>query len=120
MSESHEQYLRRVMSGEERGIAAGALRVGLSLLEPFYSAGVTARNFLYDRGWLRAHRLQRPVISVGNLTTGGTGKTPLVRWLAEQLRARGMKPAILLRGYKSSSGLSDEQSMLDSQLNRDE
>lgn len=62
------------------------------------------RNRLYDRGWLPAHRLQLPVVSVGNLTVGGTGKTPMVVWLARALRERGFRPGVLSRGYRVTSG----------------
>jgi tetraacyldisaccharide 4'-kinase len=64
-------------------------------------AGV--RRSAFRAGWLRAERLAVPVIVVGNLTVGGTGKTPLVLWLAEKLRERGFSPGILSRGYRSSS-----------------
>ena len=58
-----------------------------------------AREKLYETGILPTARLAHPVISVGNLTLGGTGKTPLVIALAERLRAHGFKPVILSRGY---------------------
>jgi tetraacyldisaccharide 4'-kinase len=94
------------------------LRGALWAAEPFYTAAVTARNRFYDRGWLRTKRLPRPVISIGHLTTGGTGKTPMVRWLAEMFRNRGMNVAILSRGYKSTAGsLGDEWEMLRGHLN---
>ncbi len=60
---------------------------------------VGARNALYDRGSLRARRLQGPVISVGNLSAGGSGKTPFVMLLGELLKARGIKFDVLSRGY---------------------
>ncbi|MDH4193291.1 MAG: tetraacyldisaccharide 4'-kinase [Nitrospirota bacterium] len=53
----------------------------------------------YQRGWLPQHRLPKPVISVGNMTVGGTGKTPLVIWLASRLNEQGKQVAILSRGY---------------------
>ncbi len=53
----------------------------------------------YGRGWLKSRRLDRPVISIGNLSVGGTGKTPLVIRVAQILIARGLKPCILTRGY---------------------
>jgi tetraacyldisaccharide 4'-kinase len=65
-----------------------------------YKMGVALRRAAYRRGWLKTRRLNRPVVSVGNLTVGGTGKTPLVAYLADLLIKRGMKPAILTRGYK--------------------
>lgn len=58
----------------------------------------------YERGWLRQRRLARPVVSVGNLAAGGTGKTPLVRWLCERLQGSGFRPAILTRGYRRRRG----------------
>ena len=69
-----------------------------------YGMGAVARRAAYRRGWLRQQRLGRPVVSVGNLTAGGTGKTPLVRWLAERLERAGLRPAILTRGYRRGPG----------------
>lgn len=66
--------------------------------------GVALRGAAYRKGWLKTRRLKRPVVSVGNLTVGGTGKTPLVAYLAERLVARGWKPAILTRGYGRGRG----------------
>jgi tetraacyldisaccharide 4'-kinase len=73
-----------------------------------YSIGVQLRVWLYAHGWLKQRRLNAPVISVGNLTVGGTGKTPMVIWLAEQLLAEGKRVAILSRGYQGANGTSDE------------
>ena len=64
---------------------------------------VSLRVFLYQKGILRKHRLKHPVISVGNLTVGGTGKTPLVGFLAQILKKAGYQPVILSRGYKRSN-----------------
>jgi tetraacyldisaccharide 4'-kinase len=57
------------------------------------------RASAYDRGWIATERLALPTVSVGNLSVGGTGKTPLAAWIAERCVARGRKPGILLRGY---------------------
>lgn len=106
------------MSGSRRGAAASLLRAGLSVAEPFYTAGVSIRSRMYDLGISKTTRLDRPVIAVGNLTAGGTGKTPMVRWIAESLRNQGQHVAIIARGYKSKPGeLGDEQRMLDRLLN---
>lgn len=75
----------------------------LSLLASLYGAGVGARLALYRAGLLRVRRAARPVVSVGNVAAGGTGKTPFVRWLAGELIARGERPAILTRGYRRRS-----------------
>ena len=64
-----------------------------------YGAVVRLRRIGYQRGWLPQHRLPKPVISVGNLTVGGTGKTPFVIWLASRLHEEGKRVAILSRGY---------------------
>ncbi len=82
-----------------------------SLLRPLsvlYGAGVRLRVWLYAIGWLKQKRLNVPVISVGNLTVGGTGKTPMVIWLAEKFIADGKRVAILSRGYRGADGTSDE------------
>jgi len=68
-------------------------------LSAIYGAVVRARNALYDRGHLPARRLQGPVISVGNISAGGAGKTPFVMLLGELLKARGVKFDVLSRGY---------------------
>ena len=68
-------------------------------LSGIYGGVVGARNALYDRGWLRSRRLQGPVISVGNVSTGGSGKTPFVILLGELLKARGIRFDVLSRGY---------------------
>lgn len=103
------------MSGEARGVGPTSLRALLSVAEPAYATVMRARNALYQSGLKRSHKLAQPVISVGNLTAGGTGKTPVVRWLATQLAE--LKPAILMRGYRAEqTGVSDEAAMLQSQL----
>ncbi len=69
-------------------------------LSPAYRGAVAARRIAFSRGWLRRARLAVPVISVGNLTFGGTGKTPTVIALVRDLVRMGRRPAILTRGYK--------------------
>ena len=82
--------------------AAGAPQGGSMILEPFarlYGSLLEARAHLYATGRLPSRRLPHPTISVGNITFGGTGKTPFVEWLARRLRFEGRHPAILSRGY---------------------
>lgn len=77
-------------------------RGGLSLLEPLawaYGAAVRARRGAYRRGWLHVRDTAKPVVVVGNVTVGGTGKTPLAIWLAESLRERGLEAGFVTRGY---------------------
>jgi tetraacyldisaccharide 4'-kinase len=87
---------------------APLLRSFLWPLSLLYGAAVRARVWMYQKGWLKQRRLKAAVISVGNLTVGGTGKTPMVIWLAEKFLADGKRVAILSRGYRGSSGTSDE------------
>jgi tetraacyldisaccharide 4'-kinase len=68
-------------------------------LAALFRRGVRFRDIAYARGWLKTRRLDRPVVSVGNLSVGGTGKTPLVMLIAKLLSQRGWNPAILTRGY---------------------
>ena len=75
----------------------------MSLLSTLFATGVRARNALYDRGTLRARRLQGPTISVGNLSVGGAGKTPFVILLGQLLQARGIIFDVLSRGYGRAS-----------------
>lgn len=81
------------------GALGGAISTALVPAAIAYGAGVRVRNFLYDRGWRRVARVAVPVLSVGNLTVGGTGKTPVVVWLAEELERRGYSVGVLSRGY---------------------
>lgn len=70
----------------------------------FYTV-IQVRKYLYSTGWLKITRLSVPVIVVGNITVGGTGKTPVVIWLAEQLKLAGFTPGIISRGYGGTSKL---------------
>lgn len=81
-----------------------------------YGAVVRARVWMYQKGWLKQKRLKGTVISVGNLTVGGTGKTPMVIWLAEKFLAEGKRVAILSRGYRGSNGTSDEVELMKHRL----
>src|SRR5467141_3740104 len=92
------------------------LRILLWPLSQVYGIYVRCRYRLYAHGWLKPKRLNATVISVGNLTVGGTGKTPMVLWLAEKFLAEGKRVAILSRGYRGSGGTSDEIELLKHRL----
>ncbi len=92
-----EGPIRRWWHGEGKGgVILSPLAAPFSLL---FRLGVGVRNRLYDAGILSTEYAPVPVISVGNLSVGGTGKTPVSRWLLELLRARGRRPALVSRGY---------------------
>jgi tetraacyldisaccharide 4'-kinase len=104
---------RNIISGQDRRGTAGLLRLLLAGVSLPYGMAVRIRNGLYRCDILRTHQAAVPVISVGNITTGGTGKTPLVIWLCQYLCQKGLRCAILTRGYKTSAGeMSDEPALL--------
>jgi tetraacyldisaccharide 4'-kinase len=84
------------------------LRLLLWPASVIYGDFARLRARLYAQGTLKTKRLNTPVISIGNLTVGGTGKTPMVIWLAERFLAEGKRVGILTRGYKGAGGSSDE------------
>ena len=88
--------------------AARALRAALAPLGWAFGGVVKARAALYDSGALSAHRGPIPAIAVGNLSVGGTGKTPVAAWIAGEARRRGARPAIVLRGYGDDEPLVHE------------
>ena len=92
------------------------VRIMLWPLSLVYGGYVRLRAWLYAKGWLKQHRLRGQVISVGNLTVGGTGKTPMVLWLAQKFLAEGKRVAILSRGYRGSGGTSDEIELMKHRL----
>ncbi|MDG1400537.1 MAG: tetraacyldisaccharide 4'-kinase [Candidatus Binatia bacterium] len=77
----------------------GALRVLLAPAALLFGLAVRLRGAAYRFGLFRTHAVDVPIVSIGNLTVGGTGKTPFALWLAERLCARGYRPAIVTRGY---------------------
>lgn len=88
-----------LISGRKTGWAASLLRGGLQCLEMPYCAVVSVRNALYDHQMLPICRNSLPVISVGNLSLGGTGKSPMVVWLCRWFLEQNRRPGLISRGY---------------------
>lgn len=99
MSLLDPRRFREIVSGRERTLAASLWRALFALAERPMGSAVAWRNQRYDRGVARIERVPAPVISVGNLTLGGTGKTPLVAWVARQIAEAGRGVTLLSRGY---------------------
>ena len=91
--------LLEIISGRRQGIGPAITRALLWGLTPLYRFGVHRRNRGFDTGKIAVSKVDVPVISIGNLTTGGTGKTPLVIWLCRQIRQLDRRVAIVSRGY---------------------
>ena len=114
-----------LVSGGKAGFAGAILRILAGIAACPYSVIIHIRNLLFDRQLFRSYAVTHaglvtsdrtqatvPVISVGNITVGGTGKTPMVIWLGNFLRAKDINCAILSRGYKASGGDNDEPAIL--------
>ncbi|WP_306533210.1 tetraacyldisaccharide 4'-kinase [Geobacter sp.] len=99
---SFEGYFRSLVSGERRGLVDRLLLAFLVMFSVPYGIVVRLRALAYAKGIFRVHRLNRPVISVGNLTVGGTGKTPMVALVTRLLMERGKRVAVISRGYGGS------------------
>jgi len=94
-----EKIYSLIVEEDRRSLSVTFLRALATLAAWFYEKVVALRNFLFDRGVLKIHRLDCPVISVGNLAMGGTGKTPMVVWLARLFSEEGYRIGIVSRGY---------------------
>jgi tetraacyldisaccharide 4'-kinase len=99
--ETFETFILEVISEERRGTLAQLTRTGLFLLSKAFHVIIITRQFLYNVRILRDSTLGVQVIAIGNLTWGGTGKTPVVEKFARELRDQGRNVAILSRGYRS-------------------
>ena len=107
------EAFKRLVDGTARGMGPTLARLALAGFSAPYGLVVGCRNAAYDHGLLPTTQGPMPVISVGNLTLGGTGKTPLVAWLARAVAAHGVRPAIVSRGYGAARGeRSDEAAEL--------
>lgn len=87
------------MSIEQHWQRRGVVAIGLWPLSLLFRLVAELRRLLYRRGWLHSRTFRVPLIVVGNITVGGSGKTPLVTWLSAHLRGRGLRPGIVSRGY---------------------
>ncbi len=109
----NQNAYRKLISGESSGLGAAILRFFFGIAAQVYSIVIAVRNFLYSKRWLKIYRSNAVVISVGNITTGGTGKTPLVIRLCKEIisdskfQISDSQCVILTRGYKTTqdSGL---------------
>lgn len=102
---------RELVSGARRGCGPGLARFALRLAEIPYAAAMRLRNRLYDGGWLPAFRPPLGVVSVGNLSLGGTGKTPLAEWIARRLAGVGVQLAVISRGYGARPGQPNDEAL---------
>ncbi len=98
----------RLLSGEARGVFPSLARFGLFIASGLYGLGWWVREAVRKK----PVRLERPVISVGNLTVGGTGKTPAVAWIARWLRDRDIQVALLSRGYGADDNRQNDEALL--------
>lgn len=100
-TESLETFVLEVIFEQRPGKRAALARLGLFFLSKVFQGAVAVRHFLYSVRILRDSTLGVQVIAIGNLTVGGTGKTPVVEKFARELRDQGRVVAILSRGYRS-------------------
>jgi tetraacyldisaccharide 4'-kinase len=110
----NQETYRKLISGQSEGFGdpASCCRKTAAWAAKLYAAIIALRNLAYSKGWLKVHTVGATVISVGNITVGGTGKTPLVIWICRFLQDKNIPCAILTRGYKTHAqirGPSDEQ-----------
>ncbi len=102
---------RDLVSGRRQGFSASMMRCVLGAAEIPYTFAVVFRNLRYDRGAKDVFNVGVPVITVGNLTLGGTGKTPMVKWLAERFQDAGLRVAIVSRGYGAAKGKQNDEAL---------
>jgi tetraacyldisaccharide 4'-kinase len=114
--DSSGDHYRALVSGQLRGVWPELQRGGLWLASGPYGWAMRLRNWFYDLGWKERHRVGIPVVCVGNLTVGGTGKTPCVEYVARYYRLQNRRVAIVSRGYGGDGGRNDEALVLEEQL----
>ncbi|MGY8769331.1 MAG: tetraacyldisaccharide 4'-kinase [Pirellulales bacterium] len=97
------------VSGKKRGPGALCMRGLMWFTEGLYTLGVNYRNRQFDSGKKEIHSISVPVVSVGNMTLGGTGKTPMVAWLASWLRQQDIRVSLISRGYGAEQGAQNDE-----------
>ncbi len=102
---------RDLVSGRKKGAVAACLRAGLRAAGFPYSWAMRLRNRRFDRGQAEIRQVGVPVICVGNLTLGGTGKTPMIEWLARHFRVQGVRVSIVSRGYGAQQGERNDEAL---------
>lgn len=117
MADEPIPFWKKALDRKVTGPGWFALRTGLRAAALPYAVAMRARNAAFDSGWKESIDVSVPVISVGNLTAGGTGKTPAVCRLAQELRNRDVRVALVSRGYKAGEqGTNDEALELEERL----
>lgn len=96
-----------------RALGARAARAALVPASGLWQAGMAVRSMAYRRGWLATHELPMPSVAIGNLSVGGSGKTPLAGWVASHYVSAGFRPGILLRGVGGDEALVHREAVPD-------
>ena len=97
----NQNFYYKLVSGHTKGCFAALSKIVLTVAAKIYMVIIELRNLLYDKQVLKIHHHEVTVISIGNITLGGTGKTPLVVWLCNFLNQKNLSCAVLTRGYKT-------------------
>ena len=120
LAASRTSFYLDIVKGRRTGVGPAIIRAGLAVPEYLLWLPLSAASKYYKlHGPNKPWRAPCPVVSIGNITVGGTGKTPMVEWLAVWLKANHRRPAVLSRGYRATSGTSNDESQLLSDHLRD-
>jgi tetraacyldisaccharide 4'-kinase len=111
-----KDLLRQIITGKDHSIMGAFLKPVLSAFSFIYRIAVILTQRAYSVGFRPSYKARKPVISVGNITAGGVGKTPLVILIAEHFAHKKFRPAVITRGYMAGKASSDEAQMLAAQL----